>query len=75
MTMNSSESTTQTEPVFSSHRGDFHLALAFQNVELTTEQYAQTTKLPFEKWDESLKQRFPWASSITDEEANPTKTP
>jgi|GEM_PF-2601226 len=70
--MNSSESTTQAKPVLShSHRGDFHLALAFQNVELTPEQYAQTTKLPFEKWDESLKQRFPWANLIVDE-VNPS---
>jgi hypothetical protein len=74
--MNSSESTIQQEPVLChSHRGDFHLALAFQNVDLTKEQYAQTTKLPFEKWDESLKQRFPWANSITDEVTDSTKTP
>ena len=66
--MNSSESTTLTEPSLTrSHRGDFHLALAFQNVELTSEEYKQTTKLPFSKWDKSLQRRFPWAKTITDE--------
>jgi hypothetical protein len=71
--MNSSQSEIQPQPggLLDNPRDDFHLALAFQNIELTPEQYQQTMYLPWERWSEELKERFPWAKEITTEVKKP----
>jgi hypothetical protein len=64
--MSSSPSTTPKTPTLSDNpRHDFHLALAFKNVELTDEEYSQTMYLPWEKWSKKLQEDFPWAKDIT----------
>jgi len=72
--MKSSESTTQQALTLSNDpRGNLLLGLAFQDRELTEEQYDQLLNLPFSKWDPSLQEmlRPLGAEKITDYPAEP----